>query len=355
MQSDMADASPGTAIEIPAATIIKVLVVAICIWLWLQLWPLFMLILVVAVLAVALDPIVGWLEVHRIPRGIGSLLIAFGLLAAIVGFSLAAGSSLVSEARLLGDRIREVQDELVRRTPAALLRVLPGVNGDVAVGAGSVFPVLRDLGRTLISGAIVLLIAVILTFYLLVEGRQTYSWLLAYVPRNKRARAHVTACEARGAILGYVAGNVATSFFATVFVWTTLALLHVPAAMLLALLAGICDFVPILGFVLSAAPAVLLALSQGAGTAITVVALYAVYHFIENYFIAPKVYGNRLQLSNLAVLFAFAVGAEIGGIVGALLALPVAAMYPVIERLWLKEYLGRDVVEEHRIIEHRAS
>jgi predicted PurR-regulated permease PerM len=175
------------------------------------------------------------------------------------------------------------------------------------------------------------------------------------VPRNKRARAHITACEARRAILGYVAGNVATSIFATVFVWIVLSLLHVPAAMLLALLAGICDFVPVLGFVVSAAPAVLLALSQGVTTAIAVVALYGLYHFIENYFIAPKIYGDRLQLSNLAVLFAFAVGAEIGGIVGALLALPAAAMYPVIERLWLKEYLGRDVVEEHRIIEDRPS
>jgi predicted PurR-regulated permease PerM len=350
----MAESPRRTAIDIPSATILKLLAVAIFIWVWLQVWQLFMLILVVAVLAVAFDPIVGWLERHRIPRGLASLSIALGLLAVIVGFGLAAGSSLASEARLLGDRISELQQEILRRTPAALLALVPNGGGSGEGGLGSLRVILQDIGRTLVEGVIVLVVAVILTFYLLVEGRQTYAWLLAYVPKTKRMRVHVTACEARRAILGYVAGNVATSVFATAFVWISLAILHVPAAMLLALLAGVCDFVPVLGFVLSAAPAVLLALTRSPATAIAVIVLYGLYHFVENYFIAPKVYGDRLQLSNLAVLFAFAVGAAIGGVVGALLALPAAAMYPVIERLWLKEYLGREVIEQHRIIEHRA-
>ena len=103
-------------------------------------------------------------------------------------------------------------------------------------------------------------------------------------------------------------------------------LLHVPAALLLALLAGVCDFVPVLGFAVSSVPAVLLALTVSAGTAIAVAAVYIGYHLAENYFIGPRVYGGQLRLSNLAVLLAFAVGAELGGVVGALLALPVAAM-----------------------------
>jgi len=57
------------------------------------------------------------------------------------------------------------------------------------------------------------------------------------------------------------------------------------------------------------------------------------------------VYGGQLRLSNLAVLLAFAVGAELFGILGALLALPVAAMYPCVEDVWLRDYLGRDAVE----------
>ena len=90
-------------------------------------------------------------------------------------------------------------------------------------------------------------------------------------------------------------------------------------------------------------------------TAFLVAMLYVAYHGVENYFIAPKVYGGRLRLSNLAVIVAFAAGAELGGVIGALLALPVAAMYPAIERIWLKDYLERDTVERHRRIERQSA
>lgn len=55
--------------------------------------------------------------------------------------------------------------------------------------------------------------------------------------------------------------------------------------------------------------------------------------FIENYLIGPRIYGGRLQLSNVAVLVAFAIGAELGGVVAALLAMPIAATYPTIEKV----------------------
>ena len=86
-------------------------------------------------------------------------------------------------------------------------------------------------------------------------------------------------------------------------------------------------------------------------TGLIVAAIYVTYHMVENYLVGPKVYGGQLRLSNLAVLLAFAAGAELFGVLGALLALPVAAMYPCIEDVCLRDYLGRDAVETHRKIE----
>ena len=63
-------------------------------------------------------------------------------------------------------------------------------------------------------------------------------------------------------------------------------------------------------------------------------------------------YGTELRLSNLAVLISFAVGAELGGVVGALLALPIAAAYPAVERIWLAERLAPDTVEKHEKLDH---
>jgi predicted PurR-regulated permease PerM len=75
---------------------------------------------------------------------------------------------------------------------------------------------------------------------------------------------------------------------------------------------------------------------------------YLSYDFIENYLLAPHVYGSRLRLSKLAVLLSFAIGAQLAGVIGALLALPLAAIYPTIEKLWLRRTLGDDVIEAHQ-------
>ena len=118
-----------------------------------------------------------------------------------------------------------------------------------------------------------------------------------------------------------------------------------PAALLLALIAGLFDFVPVVGFILSSIFAVIMALTVSPTTALIVVlALYVAYHLVENYVIAPWAYGDRLKLSNVAVILAFAIGAELAGVIGALIALPVAAVYPAIEQIWLRDTLADDTV-----------
>jgi predicted PurR-regulated permease PerM len=98
-----------------------------------------------------------------------------------------------------------------------------------------------------------------------------------------------------------------------------------------------------------------MAATHSAALALTMIPIYGGYHFIENYVIGPRIYGGRLRLSNVAVLVAFAIGAELGGVAGALLAMPIAATYPTIERLWLRDKLGDDVVAEHEAVRRRAS
>src|SRR6185295_1423832 len=84
------------------------------------------------------------------------------------------------------------------------------------------------------SALVVTVLGFILTLYLLVEGRPTRDWLMAYVPAAKRPRVQQTLTECERVIFAYVAGNVITSLFATVFVLIVLSVLKVPAALLLA-------------------------------------------------------------------------------------------------------------------------
>ena len=326
----------------------------VLVWLWLHLWRLLMLVVVAIVAAVALEPVVEWLERRGAPRGLAAAGVIAALTLLIVGFFSIAGTSLLAQARDLGAHVQEFRQALADRLPPFIRDAMrrtnsPGVNTEAIAGYA------LNAGRLIVAGMVVGVLALILTMYLLIEGRKTYAWLLAYVPRDYRDRVNYTVMEARDKILHYAVGNIATSIFAAIVVFVALTALHVPAALLLAVLAGVFDFVPVVGFICSAGPAVLLAMGLGPGVALAVAGVYAGYHLIENYYVGPKVYGGQLRLSNLAVIIAFAVGAEIGGVVGALLALPVAALYPVIERVWLSEYLGRDAIETHRRLERTRS
>jgi predicted PurR-regulated permease PerM len=175
--------------------------------------------------------------------------------------------------------------------------------------------------------------------------------LIAFVPGRSRGRARETAECGRQVIAAYIRGNILTSLLAAVFTWIALVAMQVPAALLLALLAGILDFVPVVGFFLSAAPAVLLALAVSPTVAIGLAVFYVAYNMVENYYIQPKVYGRELQLSDLAVITAFLIGGTLGGVLGALIALPVAAVYPSVERIWFDGPSDADTADEHRRIQ----
>jgi len=336
-------------VHLPLSTIAKVLLVLFALWALYELRTVIALVLVGVVLAIALEPAVVWLVQRRVPRWAASTLTVFTIVACLVGFTIVCGSTLADEGREVMTRIDEVQKDAADRLPPALAAVIlrtPQSQDTTAVANYAL-----RFASTLVSAMIGAAVAFILAIYFLIDGRRTWQWLVAYVPRSNRARVRETADAARVAILHYVVGNVATSIFAGLATFIALTALRVPAALLLAVLAFVCDFVPVLGFIVSAVPAVLLALTVSTTTAVIVAAVYVTYHMTENYLIGPKVYGGQLRLSNLAVLLAFAAGAELFGLVGALLALPVAAMYPCIEDIWLRDYLGRDAVETHRRIE----
>jgi predicted PurR-regulated permease PerM len=142
-----------------------------------------------------------------------------------------------------------------------------------------------------------------------------------------------------------------TSVLCTLVTLTALVAFRVPAALPLALLAGVADAIPIVGVVISTVPAVLMALTVSPVAAGGVLLVYVVYHVVETYVIVPRIYGRRLQLSTLAVLLALVVGGTLEGILGAILILPLVAAYPIIERLWLHEYLSDEVIRDHAALE----
>jgi predicted PurR-regulated permease PerM len=160
--------------------------------------------------------------------------------------------------------------------------------------------------------------------------------------------------EVSDVVFAYVGGQIVTSILTTFVTLGVLVAFRVPAALPLAILAGVADVIPIIGVVISTVPAVLMALTVSPIAAIGVLVLYVLYHVLETYVIIPRIYGRRLQLSTLAVLLALVVGGTLQGILGAILILPLVAAYPIIERIWLHEYLSDEVLRDHAALEQAA-
>jgi predicted PurR-regulated permease PerM len=203
------------------------------------------------------------------------------------------------------------------------------------------------LGTVALSGVVSMFFMLIVTIYLLLDGKRLYAWLIAYIPRVHRERMAVTAEEVSRVVYAYVRGQAICSALFAVFAGILLSILGVPAVVPLAILAGLCDVIPVVGVILATVPAVLLALTVSPATAGIVLACYVAYHVVESYFLVPRIYGQSLRLSTLAVLLALLIGTTLQGLIGGVLVLPLVAAYPIIERIWLAAYLAPDVVKDH--------
>jgi len=331
-------------VELPWRTLIRIAMIVLAVWVWLRLWQVAMALLVSVVVAIALHPVVAALEARRVPRRLAAGAAVLTVAGFIGVFVVTLWTSLSAEAALVGASLSEAEARIQRAAP-----ILAQVLGETAAQSQASWLVASGtaVAASTLRALVLIAFGLVLTIYLLIEREQTREWVIAFAPPRYRRRVRRTMARAYEVVLAYVIGNITTATFAMATVYISLSLLHVPAALLLALLAGLFDFVPLLGFIASAVPALLLAATVSTTAVFAVIAIYGAYHLLENYVIGPRIYGSQLRLSHVAVLVAFAAGAELGGVIGAILALPIAAIYPTLERLWFTGDTAREVAVRH--------
>ncbi len=343
-------------ITIAWTAIFKVLLGCLLALVAVRLWPLAELLLLALLIAIALKPLMQWTRRRHWPRWAGVLLSALLLLGSA---ALAIG--------LLAPTIGHQGGEMIQRLPAFkedLLKRLPA-SGPLRESANQLFsspsfsnpePLLKqfaDFGERAAQGIVGVFVVLIVAIYFVADGERVYEWLLAFLPEKHRRKMGEASEEIASVVGHYMIGQFITSVLCAVYAFFVLSLLHVPNALLLAALAGIFDVLPLVGFFLFAIPAVAMALTVSSASAGLVGLLYIAYHFVENYFIVPKVYGNRLRLSTLTVLISCLAAGMVAGVVGVIIILPIVASYPIVERLWLRPYLECDTLEKHEKIDDK--
>jgi predicted PurR-regulated permease PerM len=173
---------------------------------------------------------------------------------------------------------------------------------------------------------------VILTVYLLIDGPTVATSLIRLLPTPYRLSARRMFGEIGTQIGHYMRAQLITSAMAGVFTYVLLYFTGVPEPLALACLMALADAVPIVGFLVGTIPAVLLAIPQGFGAAAIVLGGYILYHALESYVLVPRIFGKAMKMSSAVVLIAILIGGSLMGILGALLAIPIAAAVPVVWR-----------------------
>ena len=326
-----------------AVLTVVVLVVAVAAALWL-LWltrRIVTWVVIAMFLAVALNPVVDalqrWLRMRRVlaisVTFLLGLTLAAGVFLLLVPPLIDAGQQLTDNAPGYVDRLGETRlvQELDQRYDVVdrlneFVKDIPQKLG----GAGAAVSVAQSLLSGLLGGLTVL----VLTFLFLIYGRQFRVQTIALLPRHARDRYDVLLDRMYKSVGGYVAGNLLVSVIAGVSAFVMLKIFGIPAAAALAFWVAIADLVPLVGATIGAIPAVAVAFFSGWPIGVGVAIYFLLYQQIENHFVQPMVMRRTTSLNPLAVLIAVLVGAQLLGILGALLAIPAASMIKIVLTDW---------------------
>jgi predicted PurR-regulated permease PerM len=325
-------------IEVTWKSILRVLLGVLVAYAAIQLWIIFKILILSSLLAVALYPIVTWAGRRKWPQWVGYLLAIATLLFLVAGCFLIIGPMAFHQISVLGDSLPRLRDQIIAQLPATG-PVHQALQNSMSPGTVADSRLLLQkallLIETTLGGLIYVVVVMALAVYLILDGSRALGWLTLYLPAAEREKVAEALKQISRLVSSYVAGQCLVSAFCAAYLFVVLQLLGVPMALLLGIIAGICDILPIIGFFIAVFLAMTIGFSVSPTTAALIFVLYGAYHLFENFFIVPMVYGKKLRLSKLAVPLAVAVGGLLAGVVGAIAVLPLLAAYPVIERLWI--------------------
>lgn len=285
----------------------------------------FLLIMFVAfVLTVGLLPLVRWLKQKKVPRSVSSSILVFSLLLAPI--------ILLSS---VGPVISRQVDTLANSFPHLVAQVEGRFNIDfnqeiqdrLSENSGQVFGNALAITGSLIELIISVVTVIVVTIYWLIYYEPAKKGIIKFISSNRKnwktfTESTFTAIEHR---LGtWLKGQIFISAAVGLLTWVVLLALGVPYAGLLALAAAILELIPTLGPILAAIPALFIALTVSPALFILVLIAYVAIQQLESYVIAPRLLGSTVRLNPFVILLSIIAGAHLLGILGALIAVPVA-------------------------------
>jgi putative heme transporter len=315
-------------IEVSVKSMIAMVLVVTSVWALVRLAPVVMVLITALFIVGTLSPAVESLERRGLGRGAAIAVVFTTLLLVsllIFTFTLPA---LFVQVKSLFDQEPDLRARLVdilgrSSLTTALADTLRNVRYDALIreSASTVFAFSTRVIEVLAYGVG----AIFLALYMMIDRDRLRGGLFALVPRSHHIRLSRIMLNLQTIVGGYIRGQVITCAMMTVFMFVLLSLCGVPNALAISVFGGIADMLPFIGIFLTMGPAVVAALGVSPVITVVVTVTMLAYEEFESRVLIPVVYGRALRLPSSVVLFALITGATFMGVIGALLALPVAA------------------------------
>jgi predicted PurR-regulated permease PerM len=332
---------------VPVRTILAViglgLATALLIYLVIQTRQVLTWIVVGAFFAVALSPLVGWMQRRLLGgrrRALATFLVFLVVFLVVAGLITAFVVPLVNEGtKLAGQLPGQIADARAGRGPIGDLlqrfHVLQWVQDNQdkisKFASGLTAPAASVLSgvASAVTGTVTVLV---LAYLMVLEGPQVVDGFTNLFSPTTGERIRRVGHDCAKSVTGYISGNLLISVICGGLTWIVLLIMGVPFAGLIGLFVGIADLMPLVGATLGGVVAVLAGFVHSVPAGIVVLVWFVLYQQLENHLLQPLVFKRTVQLNPLTVIVAILIGVEILGVLGALLAIPVASMIQVILR-----------------------
>lgn len=294
-----------------------------------------------ALLAMGISPLVRMIErqrlvaIGRVPRWLAILVIYAGIVLLLIGMGMAIFPPLIQQAEALYQTLPDTLDRaqqwlLDRGIIQEPITFIDAVRQAPAAGAGGAAATVFSAVRNVVGGIFGFITILLLTFYMLVDARAIFSFFVRLFPERERPRVAEVSRTVAQKVSAWLGGQAVLSAVIGLSTALGLWLMGVPYFYVLALISAIGELIPIVGPILAAIPAIIVAATVSPGLAIGVTVFFIAQQQIENNVLVPKLMGRQVGLTAVTVIIALGMGSQLLGVVGAILAIPTAAIVQVL-------------------------
>jgi predicted PurR-regulated permease PerM len=296
-------------------------------------------IFVAAVLAFGLDPVVGALVRRGWKRGRAAVAVFAALFAAVFALVLVTAGPLWSEIVDFVHNLPQYWDEITQTEGFKNLTSTAGADDtirkaleDLAKGLPDAASAILGIAGGVFGSVLSLVTLTFLSLFLLMERPTITDWLFGFTTPHVERRWRPVLEDSIGAISSSLIGNVAISIVAATVAGVSAWLLGLPFPIVLAVITGLLDLIPQVGATIAAVILVAVALTVSTGAAIVMLVVQIVYQQVENYIVYPIVYRRAVELSAFTTIVSVLIAGSLLGVVGAILAVPFAAVIKIVAR-----------------------